>query len=143
MTLIAWILAWLPAWAISFGAGTLALVAAGAIVYGLVPLAPYARLVHCAGAVGLLVAGWLAGVGSAQAVSEEAALRESLRQAARQIAFLQDQTAALQADSKRAVDDAAARRTLEDKIHDLEARTPDGTCLDAATADGVRSLWPD
>ncbi|MFG1461707.1 hypothetical protein V5F77_02325 [Xanthobacter sp. DSM 24535] len=143
MTLIAWILALLPAWAVSFGAGTLGLVAVGAIIYGLVPLVPYGRLVQCAGAAGLLVAGWLAGVGSAQAVSEEAALRDSLRQAQQQITFLQSQADALQADSQRAAADAAARRTLEDKTHALEARTPDGTCLDAATSDGVRSLWPD
>lgn len=141
MTLIAWILALLPAWAVSFGAGTLGLVSVGAIIYGLVPLVPYGRMVQCAGAAGLLVAGWLAGVGSAQAVSEEAALRDSLRQAQQQITFLHAQAAALAADSERAAAAITARRTLEDKIHALEARTPDGDCLDAATADGVRSLW--
>lgn len=136
------LLSFLPAWASGALAGLAIVAGAGAVLYGLVPLAPYRRIATMAGA-GFIAAGcWFSGVAAGLAQSEAEALRQQLADAKATAAVQAAQLNALQSDSAAAAAQASDLAALQGQSDALTSRTPDSACLDAPTADGLRSLWP-
>lgn len=139
---MAFLLSLLPSWFTSALAGLAIVSGAGAVLYGLVPVAPYRRIATVAGA-GLIAAGcWFSGVASGLAQSEAEALRQQLADAKATAAVQAAQLNALQSDSAAAAAQASDLAALQGQSDALTSRTPDSACLDAPTADGLRSLWP-
>lgn len=139
---MSFILALVPSWLSAAMAGFAILAGAAALLYALLPVVPYARVATVAGA-GLLAAGcWFSGLAAGQAASEAEALRQSLADAQARLVVMQAQQDALHRDSLTAAAQAADITALMGQADALSSRAPAGACLDAATADGLRSLWP-
>ncbi|TDT94935.1 hypothetical protein DFO45_2693 [Azorhizobium sp. AG788] len=136
------LLSFLPSWFTAALAGLSIVAGVGAVLYGLLPVAPYRRIATVAGA-GLVAAGcWFSGVSAGQAQSEAAALRQQLADAKVTAAVQAAQLNALQSDSAAAAAQVSDLTKLKDAADALTSRTPDGACLPADAADGLRSLWP-
>ncbi|WP_018390936.1 hypothetical protein [Ancylobacter sp. FA202] len=134
--MIALILSWLPSWSVTFGAGGAALLGLVLLGYSLLPLARMPILAAAGGIICLGAACYLAGIGSAQSVCEEGALR-------RQLADAQAETEAMRMQrdlALKATADANRRALIldetmqanQDRIDDYEAelakRPPDRRC---------------
>lgn len=136
------LLSLVPSWFTAALAGLSIVTGAGAVLYGLLPVAPYRRIATVAGA-GLIAAGcWFSGVASGLAQSEAEALRQQLADTKATAAVQAAQLNALQSDSAAAAAQASDLAKLKDAADALTSRTPDGACLPADAADGLRSLWP-
>ncbi|MEW6258108.1 MAG: hypothetical protein AB1592_19310 [Pseudomonadota bacterium] len=140
MNPIAWALSFLPAAAVYGLAGLLLLAGVASVIYALFPL-PYRRTATIAGPVIIGLSCWFGGIAAGQAVSEAAALQAKLAAAQAVVAQQQAVLSALHMDSLSAAANASDLQKLQDRIHELESRTPAGACLDLPTSDGVRSLW--
>ena len=76
--MIALVLSYLPSWLVSWGAAMIGAAGIAAIVYSLLPLAPYRRSVQIAGTIAIGWALYQTGLADAQAVREVQVLREQV-----------------------------------------------------------------
>lgn len=132
------VLSWLPSWSVTFGAGGAALAGLLLLGYSLLPLARMPTLAAGGGLLLLGAACYLAGIGSAQSVCEEAGLRAELAAAKRDLSM-----------SRIAAEDATRRATIlnetlqanQERLDDYEtalAARPDARC--ALTGDDLRGV---
>jgi hypothetical protein len=144
--MIALLLSWLPSWSVTFGAGGAALLGLLLLGYSLLPLARMPTLAAAGGIICLAAACYLAGIGSAQSVCEDAALRRQLADAKAETEAMRmqrDLALAATADANRraAILDETLQANL-DRIDDYEAelakRPPDRRC--DLTDDDVRGV---
>lgn len=131
-----------PSWLNDLSGSTFAIAGVAAIVYGLIPLLPYGRLVQTAGAVAIGYACYTTGYAGAQASCEAAELRRQVDSLEAQNGALRErinvEEAARRADAARAASDFTTDRANQEKI---DATPPnDHGCLDRDAAARIRSV---
>lgn len=125
------------AW-LTYGAGAIGAAGGVALVYSLLPLAPYRGLVQVLGAGGIAFSCFLAGIGAERQAGEANALRAENGELRAVLAFKEGLA---EQERIRAEEERQLRITIQDKVEDYERdlKARPGPCV-CAVGDRARRL---